>query len=449
MMWMWLMVAVVGGPQDLAANVVGAREALAGFEQACAAEAGVLWGRSLCGPMLVVDPATREAVANTADGDGVLAADGEHFVGLVPAELGLANTALVWSGTRWSMVLWPLPEDEEVRLQLMLHEAWHRIQDELGLPAQGSDNSHLEEASARVWLRLEWRALARSLEACGPDRVAALQDALAFRAERHRLFPGSAGTEAVLELNEGLAEYTGVRAARRDQAEAVAVGALRAADRKRNLTRSFAYASGPAYGLLLDELCPAWRDELTPDSDLGVLAVDSPGLHPLPVLETGQVEVRAARYGLEAVRSQERAAADERSRHQDALRRTLVDEPGLVLPLHDMRMQFDPNRVISLPPHGTVYLGLSLQDAWGDIVVDDGALISSGYTSLAVAGPIRIDGRSVHGNGWILELASGWSVVTREGEAPSLVHTADAEHRQGESGLPDSRAGDRRGAGQS
>jgi len=438
MVWTLLVLAALAETQDRAAILPGAEEALVELDQACAGEAGLLWGRSLSGPMLVVDPASREAVASAADGGGVLTAEGKHFVGRVPADLALANTAFEWSGCRWSMVLWPLPEDQDARVQLMLHEAWHRIQDELGLPARGSDNSHLEQASARVWLRLEWRALARSLETRGPDRVAALSDALAFRSHRHRLHPGAAVAEAILELNEGLAEYTGIRASRGPDAEDVAAAALRAADGKTSLTRSFAYASGPAYGLLLDELRPDWRRELSPDSDLGALTASSLGEHPLAVLETERLEVRAARYGLDAVREQEGAAADERSRRQASLRRTLVDEPGLVLPLFDMSMQFDPNRVMSLPPHGTVYSGLSLQDAWGDIVADEGALISSDYTSLAVPGPFRVEGRSVRGNGWVLELSDGWRVVTRNDRPPILMRSAVAEDQQSETLPPDS-----------
>ena len=44
---------------------IGSAAAAAIFAQAralCTAEAGALWNHSLCGPMIVVDPRTREAI---------------------------------------------------------------------------------------------------------------------------------------------------------------------------------------------------------------------------------------------------------------------------------------------------------------------------------------------------------------------------------------------------
>ncbi len=69
-------------------------------------DGGRLWGVSLHGPMLFVDPQTRFAVTNRADGEGVLKAADGVFVGTLPLTVALANTAVQWGGVEWTTVLW-------------------------------------------------------------------------------------------------------------------------------------------------------------------------------------------------------------------------------------------------------------------------------------------------------------------------------------------------------
>src|SRR4030095_15809697 len=71
----------------------------------CNRDHGNLWGMSLCAPMLFVDSGTRMVVANQADKDGVLTRNGNVFVGKLPAQVNIANTAIEWSGVKWSMMI--------------------------------------------------------------------------------------------------------------------------------------------------------------------------------------------------------------------------------------------------------------------------------------------------------------------------------------------------------
>jgi hypothetical protein len=74
---------------------------------ASAEDGGRLWGRELCGPMLLVDPQSRFAVANQSDGHGGLAPADGVFVRTLPTGVVVANTATEWNGQRWTMVMWP------------------------------------------------------------------------------------------------------------------------------------------------------------------------------------------------------------------------------------------------------------------------------------------------------------------------------------------------------
>ena len=71
----------------------------------CARDGGRLWGRSLCGPMMFVDPATRAVLASERDKEGLLKRSGEVYVGTLPPNVNVANTAVEWAGVNWMMVM--------------------------------------------------------------------------------------------------------------------------------------------------------------------------------------------------------------------------------------------------------------------------------------------------------------------------------------------------------
>ena len=71
---------------------------------------------------MLVDPRSPAVVANVRDAAGVLAARDGVFVGRLPDDQNAANTAVEWSGTRWTQMLWPLPEEAGKRAILTLEK---------------------------------------------------------------------------------------------------------------------------------------------------------------------------------------------------------------------------------------------------------------------------------------------------------------------------------------
>src|SRR5262249_61291576 len=107
-------------------------------------------------------------------------------------------------------------------------------------------------------------------------------DAVYFRNSRRSLFPAAAKNENALEMNEGVAEYTGFKLSTSSPEEyAVVVAAwLRSAPtRTPSYGRSFAYTSGPAYGGLLDAASKGWRKGVKPAAELGQLCASDHGGH--------------------------------------------------------------------------------------------------------------------------------------------------------------------------
>ena len=381
--------------------------------QLCQADAGRLWGKSLCGPTLLVDPVSRRVVANQADAQGQLRAEGDVYVGDLPASEAIANTAVDWAGVHWTEMLWPLKEDAAQRHTIMAHEAFHRIQDSLGLPTGGRDNPQMDTLEGRYTVQLEWRALDAALAAkTDAERRARAADALAFRAARYQKFPEAEQAETALERNEGLAEYTGVMVGNRAPAGQIAMARWDLAWHPKNdatFARSFAYPSGPVDGILLDRYRPGWRKDIVKGGSPARMLAEA--LH-VDMAAKPDVTKLAARYDGPALLASERARAEARAKQAAQYTAQLVTGPVLKLPLKHMKVQFNPTNLMPLADAGTVYPTMHVIDDWGSVQVTGGALMASDWTQVTVAAP---DGNAptskLHGKGWTLDLAPGWQLM--------------------------------------
>jgi hypothetical protein len=391
-------------------DLVQAKAAFAEAEAVSNKEGGRLWGKKLYGSLFFVDPQTRAVVANEPDLDGVLHATDGVYVGTLPQEIIVSNAPIEWQGKRWTMLMWPtIPTDTIDRRIIFAHELFHRIQPELGLMAPDSLNLQLDTPEGRLWLQLEWRALAAALLEQGPAQTQAIRDALAFRSHRHELFAGSAQTEASLEIAEGVPEYTGTIAgeADRDSARWRAVGKLTDPDQSTTFVRSFAYTSGPPYGLLLDQRLPGWRTKLSTKSDLSTLLAST-----LPPHAAVSAETRASLYGAVVIRIAEAERAQKAEAAKARYRARLIEGPTLLLPGgRKFAFSFNPSTLVSLGDANTVYPTFHANAEWGTLDVTDGVLIPTDFSRATVAAPKDTQGPHLEGPGWTLELSAGWSVV--------------------------------------
>ena len=392
-----------------------AAPAVAVFEQArslCEADGGRAWGVSLCGPMLIADPATRGVIASLDGLEAPLERDGALFRGRLPDAVPIANTAVRWNGRVWTMLVAPLSQDEPGRSVLLMHEAWHRIQDQIGLKAANADQPQLATEAGRASLRLELRALAAALAAEAPEaRRVAVEDALTFRAWRQVRFPEAEAAEDAMERHEGLAEYTG-RLLSRDEAMIPHLAEhLGRGDRVREYARSFAYYTGPAYGLLLDAAAPDWKASWDRREGLPQMLAQALGLE--MTADDAAFAASGTRYGATTIQAEEAARALEQAERVESLRAGLVDGPVLIAPVAGASFSFDPNRVTPLPPEGTVYGVIRAAADWGVLTVEKDGLLSTDWSRLTVAHagatPPTQDGLT--GEGWTLTLKPEWRLT--------------------------------------
>lgn len=390
-----------------------ARAGMTEFQAVCKEEAGRLWGVSLCGRLLLVEPRSRATVASTQDPDRRFEERDGVFIGTLPAGIQLANTSIHWGSDEWAMVLLPLPNDAFSRVRLLVHESFHRMQPGLHLNASDAANGHLDTEAGRLWLRMELRALAQALRLEGDAARSATRDALLFRAARRKLNPDAAAHESALEVQEGLAEYTGTAVALHRTGESVARVArgVESFEERTAYSRSFAYATGPALGLLLDRYAGAWRKTLKRDSDLSLILGNALGFH-VGLNPVSPAEVRGAGYGFRAVAADEQAREKQVQAQMAGFRARFIDGPVLQFPRSaGLQRTFNPNNLVTLAGSGTVYPTGTFTSEWGKLQIDDvGGLLAPDNQSLRVAAPIDAKARPLVGPGWTLVLAPGWTV---------------------------------------
>lgn len=365
------------------------------FEEARVAAADddeKLWGRSLYGPLMLVDPKTRYLIRN------------DRFVDQLPPEIGIANTATLFRGELTTMIQWTSLQGltSTQRRRLLMHECFHRIQKEIGFPAGNENNEHLDTVDGRVWLQLELRALASALRAAGEARTRALTDAVSYRAARRAAFPGAAEKERGLENNEGLAEYTGwaLRGTTAEESRLTLARRLEKLDPNTSFVRSFAYETGPAYGLMLDVLKPGWTRGYKVSDDLADVLAVAGGLKP--------AAPQAYAYDATALRASEETRDRDNRERIARYRARLVEGPVLELPMKGANFVFDPNKVTPLAGAGNAYPALEVSAEWGRLKVDNGARITSDWSTIFVPAADRAK----------LELKPGWQVVAgkRDGD---------------------------------
>jgi hypothetical protein len=367
----------------------------------CERDGGRLWGVSVCAPMVIGDRRTQTFATSQPPPDAPR-----------PQGVGLVNAPTKWGGVTWIAYSWQdlVNATPQGRNEIMLHEMFHGVQRQLGLSVGLLENEHLDAVDGRYWVQLEWRALARALRATGEQRKAAVREALAFRQARRRMYPAAAENERTLEINEGTASYTGtvLAASSRAEATAIALDALTSIATGESYVRTFAYASGPAYGVLLDEASPGWQRALRSSDDFGVLLMNA-----LAVQPATDAAAAAAPYSGADLRAAEQKREQLRRDRINELRLRFVDGPVLVIP-GGGHGSSDSRGATVIPGSGTVYFHAYRQSGdWGTLEAEKGVLLASDGRSRRVPAPVQRDDGTFSGDGWTFKAAPGWTV--REG----------------------------------
>ncbi|HVE84416.1 MAG TPA: hypothetical protein VND93_16285 [Myxococcales bacterium] len=446
--------ALAAGP--LPPEVLRAARLAADATARMKADQGAIWGRPIHAGFLFVrgdqvyatlDPRVPDLPAIPAS---LLPEGIPLWGGPLPAGLSASNTAVDWAHYRWAMVMLPLPQSDPEALKLLIHESFH-VWQPIVLKLEpynetGPGSELLDQPEGRLWLRLEWLALQDALSAEKPDD-AKLARVLLFRARRlQAAAPQERDRERLLELAEGMAEYTGWKLSGGSRADLIR--ALEEAPKNPSFVRSFPYATGPAYGALLEPRLKGWQFDAAESKDLPRLLAGT--LDPISAAwaqaaleghaSKEAVDAKAQRDGaafqLEAIRKEEERRWAVRQKQLADLKARFVDGPTLRIRPAELRLSFDYRASIPLGTAGTVMQSVEWKtDTGAELAAPGGALVSTDWKELRVPleKGIRLTAGALasrshwKGKSWTLTLPAGWVLAA---DGTSMVASPPAPARQ-------------------
>jgi hypothetical protein len=265
-------------------------------------------------------------------------------------------------------------------------------------------------------LRLELEALKKAIQANNEiEQKTHLINALTFRKFRYSRYPGADMTENILELNEGIAEYTGFAISGRNKKQSTEhfVQSMNSFLSNPTFVRSFAYETIPAYGYLLVNAKKGWNREITIKTNLTDYFIKAFNISLPDDLEktTGLI---LNQYNGELIISEEKTRDKKIKELITEYKYKFIAQPHLEIVFEQMSISFDPRNIMPIEDNGTVYPNIRVTDNWGVLTVENGALMSSNWNKISVTVPLKNETKNINGDGWKLELKDGYSVVKDE-----------------------------------
>jgi len=238
----------------------------------CLNDNGMLWGRTLDVPVLLVDKKNGKIYSNRNSKKLGLISYNDIYIGSLPNFVDVIKSPVKIGNQIWAIIPLPLPKDKIERQCIILHEAFHCVQPEMDLKPQPYNNKHMDEMEARFWLKLEWKALELALQSEGENKKQAITDAICFRHYRRALYSKCKGCENRFEIHEGMAEYTAQKLCRNDNdLKTYLLNQLQSMWEYPSFVNNFAYFSGPVYAYLLDNTKINWRLHLGARDDIAAI----------------------------------------------------------------------------------------------------------------------------------------------------------------------------------
>ena len=383
-------------------------------ETICNRDNGKLWGKTLYGPLMFIDRPTRKIFANQPDKEGILKEKGGVYTGDFPKELIIESKPLEFGGTLFAMTPLPPQEDDYRINSRAISSFFHCFQNISGLEPNSFNTRHMDDKNARLWLKLEWRALKNAINSEGELRLQAIRDALIFRGARRELYPKSVSDENKFEDYQGLATYTSVTLCE-DTAGKAKKRLIENLDRTysfQSYGRNYGFIHGALYAYLAHEKGFDFKTIRTDTIDLGNEVKTLYNIQ-LPSICRDVAGSLALSYDIESIyKEEEQRLADIKERVHKEIS-TFTEKPVVYLELESPYFDFEPEDIRSLDTLGTIYSAMRVSDNWGKLTVDKGGCLVSYNLKF-----LRIPAKNykeikyhIYGDGWHLVLNNNWEVV--------------------------------------
>jgi hypothetical protein len=271
----------------------------------------------------------------------------------------------------------------------------------------------LDEKEARLWMKLEWKALKKAIDSEGEEQTQAIRDALIFRGSNRESYPKYAALGNRFETYEGLATFTYTLLAS-NSPEEYKTRLFEYLDRIysfQSYARSYGFIHGALYATLLHAKGFDFKTITTDTIDLGNLVRELYRIE-LPVKCRDVAGSIALHYSIEDIyREEEQRLQDIRDRLNNQVS-VFTEKPVVLLELESPYFDFEPEDVHYLDTLGTLYHTLRVSDNWGKLTVDKGdCLVSNNYKYLRItAKGLKTDKNHINGEGWQIIMNDGWEI---------------------------------------
>ena len=413
-----LFVLLLGGcrekQQEIYLTPQKATEYFKKVEAACSKDNGRLWGKNLYGPVMYIDRSSRKIFANHPDNEGLLKLKDGVYIGSYPRELIISNTAVRYGGTLFAMAPLPPEEDEYRILNRAIHGLFHCFQESSGYSSSRYNTPNMDEKNARIWLKLEWRALRKAIGTEGSEQQLAIRDALVFKGSSRELYREYVGDEIKFENYEGLATFTYTLLLAENN-EDLSFHLLEYLDRIYQMP-SYSRTYGTITGALYAELLhlkgydfAAIRSDRTDLSDEVRKLYDIQ----LPEVCRDVAGSLALNYDIDIIQAEEAKREADIKERIHRLISTFTEKPVVCFELESPYFDFEDSDIHPMDTLGTLYSTLRVSDNWGKLSVEKGGcLVANNLKFLRITSKgYKADRNRVEGEGWHLVLNNGWEII--------------------------------------
>ncbi len=387
------------------------------IDSICKDEKASLWGTDIYGPLMMVDRDTRQIYANFQDEEGLLKLRDEIYVGIYPKEKVIRDFAVSFGGTVSGMTQLRAEEDEYEIISRSVHALFHCTQIRKAIDTPQFHASHLNERTARRWVKLEWKALQRAIRTSGDTRTQAIRDALVFRSARREMYPRFVIQENNFENYEGITTFTYMYLCSNTYEDYVKrlLNYYERIYNTRSYPNSWGFINGALYSHLLFESGFDFSTINSRDIDLGELLKERYSIE-LPEISRDIAGSLAFNYDIDLINEEENIRELKLSEELQRIVSKYIDKPVVYLELESPNFSFEPGDMTPADSLGTVYNTLRVSDNWGKITVDEGGcLVSPGLEFIRVpAKNIKTDRNHITGDGWQIILNDSWELAEFE-----------------------------------
>lgn len=384
------------------------------IEASCYNDGGTLWGRNLYGPLMFVDRRNRIVYSNFPDREGNLKKSDGVYYNNYSKDFIINRDSLTFGGTKYALAALPSKEDGFTITSRGIQSLYYFHQHYFGYKPIPYNTSNMDEDNARLWLKLELKALKKAITSDNQERNVALRDALIFRGSNHELYSKYVNDEIRFENYEGLAVFTSLLLSSTSQEE-LSKELLESIDIIYSLptfARSYGGFLGAAYAYLAYDKAFLFSSIKSVDTDLSKLVQQLYDIQ-LPEFCRDVAGSIALNYDLSTVQAEEDIRKEQIKERIQQQTSQFTNKPVILIDLISPYFDYEQTDIVPVSPLGTIYNRLIVADNWGKIIVEEGGcLLSENLKHLTItADNYHRDRNHLYGDGWMLTLNSNWEII--------------------------------------